>query len=72
MWPVETTTAGRLTTGMFRKWKKMAPTKAGAMQQSIIDLIDSPGLLDGQNGKVVASYAHPFFWAPFVVVGDGR
>jgi hypothetical protein len=25
---------------------------------------------DPETGKLVASYAHPFFWAPFVVVGE--
>jgi hypothetical protein len=25
-----------------------------------------------QSNKTLASYAHPFFWAPLIVVGDGR
>jgi CHAT domain-containing protein len=27
---------------------------------------------DPASGKIAASYAHPFFWAPFIVVGDGQ
>jgi len=26
---------------------------------------------DQATGKIAASYAHPFFWAPFVIVGEG-
>ena len=37
----------------------------------MLELIHGPGMRDAQ-GRVVASYAHPFFWAPFVVVGDHR
>jgi CHAT domain-containing protein len=25
---------------------------------------------DPISGKVAASYAHPFFWAPFIIVGE--
>ena len=36
----------------------------------MLDLIDGPGLTDIATGKKVASYAHPLFWAPFILVGD--
>ena len=36
----------------------------------MIGLLDSPGFLDPANGKPAFSYAHPLFWAPFVLVGD--
>ena len=29
------------------------------------------GPLDKAPGKTVFSYAHPIFWAPFTIVGDG-
>jgi len=73
MWPVETTSARKLTTGLFR-YQKVNKTlsRARALQKSMLALIDSPGLIDDATGKVVASYAHPVFWAPFIVVGDSR
>jgi CHAT domain-containing protein len=72
MWPVETTSAKKLTTGLFKFQKvNKTLTRAGAHQKSILALIDGPGLKDNATGKIVASYAHPFFWAPFIVVGDG-
>jgi hypothetical protein len=33
-------------------------------------LLDGPGAVDG-SGRTVYSYAHPMFWAPYSVIGDG-
>jgi len=69
MWPVETTSANKLTTGLFqiRQEQPNLPW-ARAQQQSILRLIKDPGLKNAK-GDVVASYAHPIFWGPFVVIG---
>ena len=40
------------------------------MRAAMLDLIDGPGYADAQ-GRVLFSYAHPIFWAPFTLVGDG-
>jgi len=73
MWPVETTSAKKLTTGLFRYQKDdRTLSRARALQKSMLDLIDNQVLKDKDTGKVVASYAHPLFWAPFIIVGDGR
>jgi CHAT domain-containing protein len=70
MWPVETTSAKKLTTSLFRHLKdNPALTKAQAHQRAMLELIKGPGMLD-EDGRTIASYAHPFFWAPFIVVGD--
>jgi CHAT domain-containing protein len=72
MWPVETTSAKKLTTGLFELQKANASlTRSRALQQSILKLIDDPGLQDQASGKIVASYAHPMLWAPFIIVGEG-
>jgi CHAT domain-containing protein len=73
MWPVETTSARKLTAGLFRFQKEdKTLTRARALQKSMLALIDAPGFVDKNTGKVVASYAHPFFWASFIVVGDSK
>ena len=36
----------------------------------MLELIGGPGLKDESTGKIVASYARPLFWAPFVIVGE--
>lgn len=71
MWPVETTSARRLTTELFRSQHKDEQlTRAQALRKSMLKLIDGHGLKDNVTGQVVASYAHPLFWAPFILVGD--
>ena len=71
MWPVETTSARQLTTKLFEYQKEdKTLSRAGALRKSILTLIDDSGLKDPTSGKIAASYAHPFFWAPFIIVGD--
>jgi CHAT domain-containing protein len=71
MWPVETTSASKLTTGLFRyQQRDPSLSRARALQKSALALIDGPGLKDHASGKIVASYAHPLFWAPFIIVGE--
>ena len=71
MWPVETTSARELTTGLF-KYQQADPalSRARALQKSVLALIDGPGFKDPASDKIVASYAHPLFWAPFIMVGE--
>jgi CHAT domain-containing protein len=70
-WPVETTSARRLTSDIFaRQAADGALSRAGALQGAMLALMDSPGYRDGA-GKTLFSYAHPIFWAPFSLIGDG-
>jgi len=71
-WPVETTSAKGLTTDLFqRQAKDSTLTRAAALRQTMISMIDGDGYVDPASGKTVFSYAHPIFWAPFSLVGDG-
>ncbi|MCH7487654.1 MAG: CHAT domain-containing protein, partial [Proteobacteria bacterium] len=71
-WPVETTSAKALTTDLFRRQaENPALTRAEALRQAMVGLIDGPGYVDEASGKTVFSYAHPIFWAPFTLIGDG-
>lgn len=71
MWPVETTSARQLTSKLFEYQKKdKTLSRASALRQSILALKDGPGIKDPASGKIAASYAHPFFWAPFIIVGE--
>ena len=71
MWPVETTSARELTTGLFKfQQEDPALSRARALQKSVLALIDGPGFKDPASGKIAASYAHPLFWAPFIMVGE--
>lgn len=72
-WAVETTSAALLTTETFRR---VATTpglsRAEALRQAMLAVMDAPGLKDPASGKIEYTYAHPMFWAPYVLVGDGR
>jgi CHAT domain-containing protein len=64
-WAVETTSARLLTTELFRRQaENPALTRAEALRQSMLDLMT-------KSGPGGLSYAHPAFWAPFSLVGDG-
>jgi CHAT domain-containing protein len=70
-WPVETTSAKALTTDIFRRQADdPGISRAQALRGAMLGLMDGPGYLDG-DGRTVFSYAHPIFWAPFSLVGDG-
>jgi CHAT domain-containing protein len=59
-WPVQSVATVRLTTLTFENYAKEPRLgKAGALQQAQLALLDDP------------KTAHPLFWAPFVLVGDG-
>lgn len=70
-WPVETVAARSLMTDLFRRQSEnKQPSKAEALRQAMTDLMDGPGSIDPKTKRVSFSYAHPLFWAPFIVVGD--
>ena len=55
-WSVDSEASVKLMTGLFAS---RAPTLAEALQQSQAALQADP------------NHAHPYFWAPFTLVGDG-
>ena len=58
-------------TELFRRQVEDATLgKAEALRQSMLALIDGPGHVDVRSKRTLYTYAHPLFWAPFVVVGD--
>ena len=69
MWPVESYSAGLLTTEMFRVRKRDRLPWPKAQQHVIRKFIQELGITNS-SGKPIATYAHPFFWAPYLVVGD--
>ena len=70
-WPVETSAARRLMTALFHiQATHPELPKAEALRQAIASLIDQEASKDARTEEVLFSYAHPLFWAPFVLVGD--
>jgi CHAT domain-containing protein len=70
-WSVHSASARDLTTDLFRRQRAdPALTRGEALRQAMTGLLDGPGAVDG-SGRTVYSYAHPLFWAPYSVIGDG-
>jgi len=70
-WSVHSASASELTTNIFRgQAADPALSRAEALRQSMMTLLDGPGAVDG-TGRTVFTYAHPLFWAPYSVIGDG-
>jgi CHAT domain-containing protein len=69
-WSVHSQSARQLTTELFRRQADGKLARGEALRQAMIALMDGPGLTDEQ-GKTVFSYAHPLFWAPYTIIGDG-
>jgi CHAT domain-containing protein len=71
-WPVETSSARALTTDLFRRQAENPQlSRADALRQAELALIDGDGPVDPATKRIAFSYAHPIFWAPFSLVGDG-
>ena len=70
-WSVHSASARQLTSDLFRR-QSASPglSRSEALRQSMIALQDGPGAVDPE-GRTNYTYAHPLFWAPFTLIGDG-
>jgi len=69
-WSVQSDSARALVTELFRRQAADATiSRAEALRQATIAVMDGPGYM--QADKSLFSYAHPFFWAPYSLIGDG-
>ena len=68
-WPVDSLASRQLMTDLFkRQQQNKSLQKSEALKQAMLAQIEQGGVKDGATLKY--SYAHPLFWAPFMVVGD--
>ena len=70
-WSVHSQSARELVTDLFRR-QTVHPklTRGEALQQAALALMDGKGFTD-PSGKTLFTYAHPLFWAPYSIIGDG-
>jgi CHAT domain-containing protein len=70
-WSVHSASATELVTGIFSRQAAGARlTRGEALRQSMLALMDGPGSV-GPGGQTEYTYAHPLFWAPYTIIGDG-
>lgn len=70
-WSVHSQSARELVTDLFKRQADDPKlTRGEALRQAMMALADGPGYL-GTDGKTEFAYAHPLFWAPYSIIGDG-
>jgi CHAT domain-containing protein len=70
-WSVHSRSARELVTDLFRRQADDPKISRGeALRESMLTLMDGPGYV-AENGKSEFAYAHPLFWAPYSIIGDG-
>jgi CHAT domain-containing protein len=70
-WSVHSQSARQLVTDVFKRQSDDPKLgRSEALRQAMMALVDGPGYL-GSDGKTEFAYAHPLFWAPYTIIGDG-
>ena len=71
-WPVDTVSSRELMVDLFKRQNNQDGkiTKPQALREAMLNIADKGGSRDPKTNAVSYSYAHPLFWAPFVMVGD--
>jgi CHAT domain-containing protein len=70
-WSVHSQSARDLTTDLFRRQNADQTLSRGeALRRAMVALMDGQGFT-GTDGKTIFAYAHPLFWAPYTIIGDG-
>jgi CHAT domain-containing protein len=85
LWNVNDASTGQLMSDFYKRWANGAGkvTKVEALRQAQLDLLEGKVTLQsGSSGRgfssaraghdVPAGYAHPYYWAPFVLMGNWR
>ena len=69
-WSVHSASARDLVTDIFRRQAEDTKlTRSEALREAMVALIDGPGRVE--DGRTLYTYAHPMFWAPYSLIGDG-
>jgi CHAT domain-containing protein len=70
-WSVHSASARELITALFRRQSADPNLGRGeALRQAMMAMLDGPGFMD-EAGETLFTYAHPLFWAPYSIIGDG-
>jgi CHAT domain-containing protein/tetratricopeptide (TPR) repeat protein len=70
-WSVHSQSARELVTDLFKRQAgDKNVTRGEALRQATMAMLDGPGYTDA-SGKTEFAYAHPLFWAPYTIIGDG-
>ncbi|MBU4230731.1 MAG: CHAT domain-containing protein, partial [Proteobacteria bacterium] len=66
LWQVADESTSILMSEFYKNYIQEGMSKSEALRQAKLSLIK----MSKKVGKLEISYAHPFFWAPFILIGD--
>src|SRR5262245_19545194 len=70
-WPVDSASARELVTGIFRRQADNPQlSRAEALRQAMLAVLQSSERKN-ESGETIYTPAHPLFWAPYSIMGDG-
>jgi len=70
-WSVHSESARELISDLFRRESADSTlSRSEALRQAMMALLDRGGFQD-DSGRTLFAYAHPLFWAPYSIIGDG-
>ena len=70
-WPVDSASARELVAGVFRRQAEHPElSRAESLRQSMLALLESSERKN-EAGETIYTHAHPIFWAPYSIMGDG-
>ncbi len=71
-WPVETLSARAMTTSVFKLRSEKGLNRDQAIHAAKRRIRDEMNYTDPKTGRALFAYAHPLFWSPFTLVGNGN
>ena len=69
-WPVFSDSTRHLMVSIF-KHEPVTSNRAQALRSAMLEIMDEGMFKSSGTSGFTFSYAHPLFWAPFTLVGDG-
>lgn len=70
-WSVHSQSARELVTDLFRRQAQDGTLSRGeSLRRAMMALVDGDGSKD-EEGETIFTYAHPLFWAPYTIIGEG-
>ncbi|HKY87247.1 MAG TPA: CHAT domain-containing tetratricopeptide repeat protein [Pseudorhodoplanes sp.] len=71
-WPVETAAARELTTDLFKRQAANPQLdRSAALREAMVEMLERGERVDAATRQPIFAYAHPMFWSPFALIGEG-
>jgi CHAT domain-containing protein len=68
LWQVADESTSILMSEFYKNWREKGLSKIEALQQAKLSLMKK----EKKIGNRLLSYSHPFFWAPFILIGESE